>query len=325
MKAYKCLHKQEYFIDCFRIIPIRFEDRYLIMNWRNEQIFHLRQKEPLTKEQQDLYFETVVKNIFDQKQPSQILFSFLLNEEFLGYGGLVHINWIDKNAEVSFLTKKSSELSLWVPFLKLLKNVAFEELNFHKIYTFSFDVRPRLYEALDNSGFFLEGVFSNHCSVNNRQQDVRIHSCFNDLRYFWCRQVVSSDARLLYSWANDSIVRASSLDGRVISWPTHLDWFHRKLQNRFSRIFIYYHKNNPIGTIRFDLSNDGYKVSYLVDSSFRGKGFGKLIIFDAVERNFGKLMAEVKIDNFASNIIFRKAGFDLVKTKNGINTWIYVK
>ena len=32
-----------------------------------------------------------------------VLFNYLHNGKCIGYGGLVHINWIDKNAEVSFI------------------------------------------------------------------------------------------------------------------------------------------------------------------------------------------------------------------------------
>ena len=40
----------------YELVPIRFEDRTLIRTWRNEQMYHLRQMEPLTEEQQELYF-----------------------------------------------------------------------------------------------------------------------------------------------------------------------------------------------------------------------------------------------------------------------------
>ena len=69
----------------------------------NEQIFHLRQFEPLTKIKQDLYFTNIVSKLFKEEQPNQILFSFLKNGECIGYGGLVHINWIDRHAEISFI------------------------------------------------------------------------------------------------------------------------------------------------------------------------------------------------------------------------------
>ena len=41
-------------------MPIRYEDRMDIMEWRNEQIYHLRQKNPLTKVDQESYFKQVI-------------------------------------------------------------------------------------------------------------------------------------------------------------------------------------------------------------------------------------------------------------------------
>jgi hypothetical protein len=93
--VYKVLHKQQFSVGNFSIVPIRFDDRHVIMKWRNEQLYHLRQQKPLTVEDQDTYFNTVVSKLFDQEQPNQILFSFLENGICIGYGGLVHINWID--------------------------------------------------------------------------------------------------------------------------------------------------------------------------------------------------------------------------------------
>ena len=41
---YACLSRQIYKNSDFSLVPIRNEDRYKIMKWRNEQIYHLRQK-----------------------------------------------------------------------------------------------------------------------------------------------------------------------------------------------------------------------------------------------------------------------------------------
>ena len=89
MRSYKSLTQQEYSNREYNLISFRFEDRYEIMIWRNEQIYHLRQKEPLTAQLQDAYFDNVVSKIFDQEQSDQILFTFLKNDELIGYGGLV--------------------------------------------------------------------------------------------------------------------------------------------------------------------------------------------------------------------------------------------
>ena len=132
MQAYKCLPKQVYTIREYSIVPIRYEDRMSIMQWRNEQIYHLRQNTPLTVDDQNKYFETVVAALFDHDQPDQILFSYLKNGICIGYGGLVHISWKDKNAELSFVLNTSLEKDYfeynWVIYLSLIEQVAFTEL-----------------------------------------------------------------------------------------------------------------------------------------------------------------------------------------------------
>ena len=102
MSSYKVLNSQEYRNEIYSIVPIRYEDRTVIMKWRNEQMYHLRQNKILTRETQNKYFNNVVEKLFNEKEPNQIIFSFLENDICIGYGGLVHINWIDKNAEISF-------------------------------------------------------------------------------------------------------------------------------------------------------------------------------------------------------------------------------
>ena len=76
-KTYQCLDFQEYKKNEFSLVPIRLEDRYKIMQWRNEQMYHLRQSKTLTRQEQDRYFNTVVLSLFDQEKPDQVLFSFL--------------------------------------------------------------------------------------------------------------------------------------------------------------------------------------------------------------------------------------------------------
>ena len=45
---YSCLKKSEFKVKDYKIIPIRYKDRINIMNWRNEQLYHLRQINKLT-------------------------------------------------------------------------------------------------------------------------------------------------------------------------------------------------------------------------------------------------------------------------------------
>lgn len=183
MFTYKSLQKQNYRLQNYCLVPIRFEDRFDIMKWRNEQLYHLRQNVVLTEEMQDNYFRTVVEPLFCQENPDQILFSYLDDNICIGYGGLVHINWIDKNAELSFIMNTELEKSEfgkhWSIFIKLIQEVAFTDLNFHKIFTYAFDLRPHLYDVLESNGFIREAVLKEHCCCNSVYKNVVIHSMVN--------------------------------------------------------------------------------------------------------------------------------------------------
>ncbi len=185
MSSYKVLNKQIFTKGDFSIVPIRMEDRHMIMQWRNEQIFHLRQSKPLTAKDQDTYFNTVVTSLFDQEKPNQILFSYLEGDTCIGYGGLVHINWVDQNAEISFITNTAIKNETYAfhmsTFLGLLEEVAFGELGFHKLFTYAFDVRPHIYPILEKSGFKKEAVLKEHCLFDGDFKNVVIHTKFNKI------------------------------------------------------------------------------------------------------------------------------------------------
>ncbi len=184
MKNYKCLTENTFKSGAYSLVPLRDEDKYVIMQWRNEQIDILRQKQLLATEQQEIYFATVVNELFNQEKPQQLLFSFLKDNILIGYGGLVHIDWESKNAEISFLleTKRNTDKNQFIDdfniYLSILKDIANTQLNFTKIYTYAYDIRPYLYDALNISGFVEEARLKNHIVVNQKNYDVLIHSFF---------------------------------------------------------------------------------------------------------------------------------------------------
>lgn len=314
MNTYKVLNKQVFSEGNFSIVPIRFEDRMAIMKWRNEQLYHLRQQKPLTEEDQDNYFYNIVSKLFEQEQPIQILFSFLENNICIGYGGLVHINWIDKNAEISFVMNTQLEkqyfTKYWSIYLRLIEEVAFSQLNFHKIFTYAFDLRPHLYVVLEQSGYVKEAVLKEHCFFDGKYKDVIIHSKkSNDAMKLY--SVKPDDAKLLFDWANEPEVRANSLNSEPIQWDNHLKWFTNKL-NSESKMYILYDNTIPIGQIRFDFFDDNWVIDYSIDKKYRGKGFGKMMLELAI-RNFNQgdiLKAIVKKENLSSLKIFQKLGFE---------------
>ena len=177
------MSKQIYSLNEYQIVPIRDKDKYHIMKWRNEQIYHLRQSNPLTKEIQDEYFSNIISNLFKKEFPDQLLFSYLENGICIGYGGVVHINWIDKNAEISFIINTDLEYEYfqkhWTIFLSLIEELSFKSLSLHKIFIFAFDLRVKLYEVLERSSYFKEARLKEHTYFNENFIDVLIYSKLN--------------------------------------------------------------------------------------------------------------------------------------------------
>ena len=165
----------------YSIIPIREIDMELIRQWRNEQIEILRQKTPITAHEQRRYFKEFIKPSFNEKKPDQILFSYLLNKGLIGYGGLTNIDWESKRAEISFILdpKRTRNKNLYrkefSSFFKLIKQVAFNHLSFHKLYVETFDIRSLQVSFLKESGFVLEGRLKDHVLINKTYHDSLIH------------------------------------------------------------------------------------------------------------------------------------------------------
>lgn len=302
------------------------EDRYSIMEWRNEQIYHMRQSEPLTKEMQDWYFDNVVAQLFDQEQPNQILFSFLKNGECIGYGGLVHINWLDKHAEISFIMSTVLEEQFfemnWQNFLRLIEKVAFQDINFHKLFTYAFDIRPHLYPVLERVGFKKEAELPEHCLFDGCFKDVIIHGKIN--RKLSLRRAKIEDTELTYQWANNSRVRQYALTQNEILKQDHAKWFSEKIINSNCLFFIARDNNESIGSFRLDINKEGIAlISYLLDPDFHGRGLGKLLLGAGIEKaktdkRISNVVGYVKDQNKASLHLFRALGFSEEEQDEGL-------
>ena len=196
--AYRILRRNDYRHGRYRQLPIRLEDREAIRQWRNAQLDILRQAAPLTAEAQDRYFREVIGPLFAAEQPGQLLFSLLLDEELIGYGGLVHIDWPAGRAEISFLleTGRNAQIPVFqadfAAYLHLLRQVAFEDLSLRKINTEAYDVRPYLTQVLEAEGFAEEARLPRHVLVAGQLVDTVFHSCFRPTGAFRGHILVTS-------------------------------------------------------------------------------------------------------------------------------------
>ncbi|GGG80088.1 hypothetical protein GCM10007415_10570 [Parapedobacter pyrenivorans] len=319
--SYKVLGSNMFKYGGYAIVPIRFQDRYDIMRWRNEQIYHLRQERPLTEEDQNRYFSSVVAKLFVQEQPNQILFSYLDNGHCVGYGGLVHINWLDRNAEISFIMATSLEKDYfhkhWGIYLEMLEAVAFEELGLHKIYTYAFDVRPHLYEAIEVVGYKKEAVLPEHCYFDGDYKDVVIHAKISNKVSI--RRAVESDASVTHEWANDEASRQNSFSSEPIPLEAHCNWWTAKMNDPNAFYFVGEIGGSPASIIRFDKKKGGtnFIIGINMAPKFRGQGLSHQFLtaacHEVFKANDSSIEAYIKPKNLPSIKSFEKAGFRLVK------------
>lgn len=327
--GYRCLEQQEFTLGDYKISPLRSSYRYKIMEWRNEQIYHLRQPNVLTKADQDRYFSQVIEPSFEIENPSQVLFSFIKNGEIKGYGGLVHINWADKNAEISFLMKTSDEETFfaeyWKVFLSLIEQVAFEDLRFLKVFTYAFDLRPHLYPILEQSGYKEEAKLKSHVNVDGVYKDVLIHAKFS--RRINLKKASLEDEQLTFEWATNPVVRKYSLNTNPITFQEHSDWFRSKINEPACQFYIAHYAHSRIGVFRMDLSDKKEaRISYLLDPNFHGMGLGKALFEAGLRMAFTNehievITGQVLNENTSSKKIFDAFGFKLQSIDSGILTY----
>jgi len=165
----------------YELKPIQFEDMEMIRIARNEQIDVLRQTHEISKEEQSSYFHDVITPNLTNPNPEMVLFSLYKKNLWIGYGGLVHIDWKNKHAEVSFLvdSKRAVDKKIYeedfTNFLNLLSNTAFKKLNLHHLFTETYNFRDEHISILEKFGFKQEGVLRDHLLIKNNFHDSIIH------------------------------------------------------------------------------------------------------------------------------------------------------
>lgn len=182
---YLHLKKSIYTDGPYKITPIRLADMLHIKQWRNEQIDVLRQSKPISDDEQLRYYSEIIKPSFKNENTRIMLFSYFLNDHLVGYGGLTNLDWVNKRAEISYLieTKRSYEHNGvqyeedFSSFLRLMKKIAFTELNLNRLYTETFDIRPLHIQTLQDNGFLFEGRMKEHVHLNGQFVDSLLHGC----------------------------------------------------------------------------------------------------------------------------------------------------
>ncbi len=154
-----------------------------IRTWRNAQLDILRQAAPISPEQQEAYFANQIWPTLGLPQPANILLSYHEGDRLIGYGGLVHIAWAHKRAEISFLldpqmaAPAEAYARRFSVFLALMKKLAFDGLGFERLFTETYAIRTAHMAVLDAAGFHREGVLRQHVRIDGRGVDSVMHGC----------------------------------------------------------------------------------------------------------------------------------------------------
>jgi RimJ/RimL family protein N-acetyltransferase len=185
--SYRCLPYATLERNGFALRTVQPADIEPIRQWRNAQMNVLRQTTPISAEAQEAYFAETIWPSLSESRPANILLAFLENGSLIGYGGLVHIAWGDRRAEVSFLLtpKLAGDEPVYgarfAAFLGLIRELAFQGLGLHRLFTETYAFRTAHIAVLEQAGFRLEGRMRDHVVIDGQPIDSLLHGCLNDV------------------------------------------------------------------------------------------------------------------------------------------------
>lgn len=191
-EQYICMPRPKLENGPFTVEALQPEHIEPVRQWRNAQMDVLRQREIITPEQQKTYYANHVWPDMLSPYPQNILLAYKENGQFIGYGGLVHIVWEHRRAEVSFLLETSiagTPKDYWHHFpifLGLMKELAFRDLGFERLSTETYAIRDRYISTLEHMGFQREGELRNNVRIQGRPVDSILHGCLRSS--FWAEQ-----------------------------------------------------------------------------------------------------------------------------------------
>lgn len=181
--AYACLKRPEITLGDYAIRSVQPQDIEDIRIWRNAQMDVLRQTAPISADMQVAYYQNHVWPGFSDEQPAQIILTFLQGEKRIGYGGLVHIAWPHRRAEVSFLVSPTVAAdsahygAAMDSFFRLIKVLAFDDLELNRLTTETYSSRPAHIARYPALGFEEEGRLRQHVRVDGGYLDCILHGC----------------------------------------------------------------------------------------------------------------------------------------------------
>ncbi|MDQ4140488.1 MAG: GNAT family N-acetyltransferase, partial [Bacteroidota bacterium] len=172
-------------------------------------------------------------------------------------------------------------------------------------------------EAIINASFFAKQVSRQRNYFDGKSGDrlLQVFAQLLNSATLELRVAQQEDLHLLFNWVNEPDVRHYSLNPAPIPFAQHKSWFGQKLADKNCFIFIAELNAQPVGMIRFDISQGEAVISFLLDKNYRGKGLGTLLLQKGIEKirtaapKLTSISGLVQKRNIASVKAFTKAGF----------------
>jgi len=167
----------------YRIEAVQPAHIELIRVWRNRQMDVLRQSAVISEADQVRYYERHIWPTMSLPEPDNILVGYTEDGRLVGYGGLVHIAWAARSAEVSFLLDPAllPDATIYrryhLGFLELIKRLAFEDLGMLALTTETYAHRRAHIGNLEAAGFRRVEVVADAVVIDGVATDSIMHRC----------------------------------------------------------------------------------------------------------------------------------------------------
>jgi len=131
------------------------------------------------------------------------------------------------------------------------------------------------------------------------------------------RVALITDSKDIFEWRNDELTRKMSHTSDIVEWEGHSAWFESSLENKNRLILLCesINESKKLAVVCFDINSRRALVSINLSPEMRGKGISKKCLSKSIEsfkNGFPQVVAldaEIKLENIASQRVFKSIGF----------------
>jgi len=132
------------------------------------------------------------------------------------------------------------------------------------------------------------------------------------------RPATIQDADMLLGWRNNPETKIASHSTSEVVKEEHIAWLTKTLNNANQKLLIAEEDGTPVGTVRADLSEGVWELSWTVAPNARGRGVAKRMVALLAHTISDPVRAEVKAGNVASARIAEYAGMAFHREVEGV-------